>query len=176
MSARAKRRPQPRRATVPPVEEEPSQAEVAVQPAAGAMLPPPEEVLSLIHRLQDLRDSRMLTFVCRPDVTMRGDVVEQVYEQLREIGRVPRIDLFLHSAGGQTEIPWRLITLIRDFGERFSVLIPAMAYSAATHLAMGADEIVMGPLSELSPVDPARSHPLLPSRKEGEPVCPTNTS
>jgi len=166
MNAKRRRR-QPRRPPPPP--EKPTEAEVAIEPPPDFVPPSPAEGLALIERLQAIRGSQVLTFVTRPDVTVRGDVVEQVYEQLREIGRVPRIDLFLHSSGGQTEIPWRLITLIRDFGKHFSVLIPGIAYSAATHLAMGADEIVMGPLSELSPVDPARSHPLLPSRKEGEP-------
>jgi len=167
MNPKRKRRP-PRRVVLPTAERS-SKTEVAIETVSGPEPPPPEQVLSLINRLQDLRDSQVLTFVTRPDVVIRGDVVEQVYEQLRGIGQVPRIDLFLHSSGGQTEIPWRLITLIRDFCEHFAVLIPGIAYSAATHLAMGADEIVMGPLSELSPVDPARSHPLLPSRKEDEP-------
>lgn len=168
MSAKPRRQQQPRR-TPPPPAEEPTEAEVAIESPPDFVPPSPAEGLSLINRLQAIRTSHVLTFVTRPDVTVRGDVVEQIYEQLREIGRVPKLDLFLHSSGGQTEIPWRLITLIRDFGEHFAVLIPGIAYSAATHLAMGADEIVMGPLSELSPVDPARSHPLLPSRKEGEP-------
>ncbi len=132
-------------------------------------LPSPEETLSLIRQLQELRQSCVLAFVTSPDVAVRGDVIEQIYEQLTNIGRVSQIDLFLHSAGGQTEIPWRLITLIRDFCDRFGVLIPSIAHSAATHIAMGADEIVMGPLSELGPVDPARSHPLLPRLKEGDP-------
>jgi hypothetical protein len=116
--------------------------------------------------------SQVITFVTAPDVVIRGDVIEQLYEQLHNIGRVPQIDLFLHSTGGQTEIPWRLITLIREFCDRFAVLIPAVAYSAATHLAMGANEIVMGPLSELSPVDPARTHPLLPRSQEEKPPDP----
>ena len=146
-----------------------SEAVVEAEGLVVAELPPPEQALSLIQRLTELRETPLLAFVVRPDVVIRGDVVEQIYEQLRQIGRVPRLDLFLHSSGGQTEVPWRLITLIRDFAERFSVLIPGIAHSAATHLAMGADEIVMGPLSELSPVDPSRTHPLLPSRKEGEP-------
>jgi hypothetical protein len=132
-------------------------------------LPMPEETLSLISQLQGLRSSSVLTFVASPDVMIRGDVIENVYEQLVNIGKVRQIDLFLHSAGGQTEVPWRLIALIRDFCDRFGVLIPAIAHSAATHLAMGADEVVMGPLSELSPVDPARSHPLLPRPKEDQP-------
>lgn len=131
-------------------------------------LPAPTETLALIQAIQTVRQAPLLTFVSCPDVTIRSDVIEQMYEQLRTIGKTQRIDLFLHSTGGQTEIPWRLITLIRDFCDSFAVLVPGMALSAATHLALGANEIVMGPLSELSPVDPARAHPLLPSKRDGE--------
>ncbi|MCG3208346.1 MAG: hypothetical protein FOGNACKC_01949 [Anaerolineae bacterium] len=161
----AKQTSKRRRATpAPPGAISPPEAFTDSEP--GFTPPDPQDALNSIQKLQQLRQSHLLTLVASPDVIMRGDVIEQVYEQLRLIGRVPQIDLFLHSSGGQTEIPWRLITLIRDFCDRFGVLIPALAHSAATHLAMGADEIVMGPLSELGPVDPARAHPLLPSPKE----------
>lgn len=156
-----------RRVTQPPVDTD--SVPTAVHHTETPTPPAPEEALQLIQQIQDKRGAPLLTFVTAPEVTVRSDVVEQVYEQLRLIGHVPRIDLFLHSSGGQTEVPWRLITLIRDFADRFAVLIPGIAYSAATHLAMGADQIIMGPRSELSPVDPARAHPLLPSRAEGEP-------
>jgi len=135
----------------------------------AVQVPASGEALALIQRLEELRDSRVITFFANPDVIVRGDVPLQVYEQLRRIGKVPRLDLFVHCTGGQTEVPWRMITLIRNFCQHFGVLVPYMAYSAATHLAMGADEIVMGPMSELSPVDPARSHPLLPKEREGGP-------
>ena len=155
-----------RRQTIPARPQATLPPEAIADPEPGFTPPAPQEALDYIQKLQHLRQSHLLTLVASPDVIMRGDVIEQVYEQLRLIGHVPQIDLFLHSSGGQTEIPWRLITLIRDFCDRFGVLIPALAHSAATHLAMGADEIVMGPLSELGPVDPARAHPLLPSPKE----------
>ncbi len=128
----------------------------------------PQEALLLIQAIQSMRQAPLITFVTAPDVTLRRDVIEQVYEQMRHIGHVPQLDIFLHSRGGQTEVPWRLITLFRDFADRFTVLIPGIAHSAATHLAMGANEIIMGPFSELSPVDPARAHPLLPGKAEGE--------
>lgn len=146
----------------------PNVAPVVKSPEQTESLPSPYEIVAHLVEIQTLRDRPLMTLVSCPDVTMRGDIIEQVYTQLRDMGRVPRLDLFLHSAGGQTEIPWRLITLIRDFCDHFAVLIPGIAHSAATHLAMGADEIVMGPLSELSPVDPARAHPLLPSKQDGE--------
>ncbi len=125
-------------------------------------VPSPFEALSLIQEIERIRNSRVVTFFAYPDVLVRGDIPLQLYTQLRSIGRVPRIDLFIHSTGGETEVPWRIITLIRNFCQEFSVLIPFMAYSAATHIAMGANEIVMGDMSELGPTDPARSHPLLP--------------
>lgn len=146
--------------------------QVEILPIQTEPLPSPEETLSRILSVQELRGHPLMTLVSCPDVTMRGDIIEQVYTQLRNIGKVPQLDVFLCSAGGQTEIPWRLITLIRDFCERFTVLIPGIAHSAATHLAMGADEIIMGPLSELSPVDPVRAHPLLPSKKDDEEPLP----
>jgi hypothetical protein len=146
----------------------PNVAPVVKSPEQTESLPSPYEMMAHLVDIQTLRDRPLITLVSCPDVTMRGDIIEQVYTQLRDMGKVPRLDLFLHSAGGQTEVPWRLITLIRDFCDHFAVLIPGIAHSAATHLAMGADEIVMGPLSELSPVDPARAHPLLPSKQDGE--------
>ncbi len=46
------------------------------------------------------------------------------------------------------------MSLLRERFKKVSVLIPYVAYSAATLLALGADEIVMHPFSNLGPVDP----------------------
>jgi hypothetical protein len=62
--------------------------------------------------------------------------------------------LFLYSRGGDVSVPWRIISMFREFCDHFSVLIPFRAHSAATMIALGADEIVMGKKSELSPIDP----------------------
>ncbi|MBU0734226.1 MAG: hypothetical protein KKG10_08760, partial [Proteobacteria bacterium] len=45
--------------------------------------------------------------------------------------------------------------MLREFCEKLAVLVPFRAHSAGTTLALGADEIVMGPLGELGPVDPS---------------------
>ena len=45
------------------------------------------------------------------------------------------------------------MSLIRQRVDRVSVLIPQSAYSAATLVALGADEIVMHPNGHLGPVD-----------------------
>ncbi len=100
-------------------------------------------------------------------------VVPSLFDQLKAIGPQERLDLVLYTFGGDTEIPIRIVTLLREFCKKLSVLIPYRANSSGTLLAMGADEIVMTPLSALGPIDPSRTHPLLPKREgatESEPV------
>jgi Serine dehydrogenase proteinase len=49
---------------------------------------------------------------------------------------------------------WRAMTLLHARMKHVAVLVPQVAYSAATMLAMGAHEIVMHPHGNLGPVDP----------------------
>lgn len=89
------------------------------------------------------------------------DVIPLFSKQLKEIapsGKVPKIDLFLYSAGGDTMVPWRLVSMIREHCNQFSVLVPYKAHSAATMIALGADEIMMSDLSEISPIDPSTAN------------------
>ncbi len=55
-----------------------------------------------------------------------------------------------------------MVSLMREYAEHLGGLIPHRAHSSGTLLALGADEIVMTPLSILGPIDPTRAHPLLP--------------
>jgi hypothetical protein len=75
---------------------------------------------------------------------------------------VKRLDIFLCSNGGDSVVPWRLISLLREYAEQIGVLIPSRAYSAATMLALGADEIVMHPFAEMGPIDPTVSNDFNP--------------
>jgi ATP-dependent protease ClpP protease subunit len=72
---------------------------------------------------------------------------------LRGIGDVETLSLILHSSGGDGTIVEKIISLCRTQCKRFRVIIPNEAKSAATLIALGADEIVMGPPSELGPID-----------------------
>lgn len=117
----------------------------------------------LIREIERVRGSRVLTYVTstRPglEVHMAQDVVRYVFDLLDGFrtaagGRkCPKIDLFIHSNGGDGTVPWRLVTLIREFCAKFSVLVPHRAFSAATLTALGADEIIMHPMGMLGPTD-----------------------
>ena len=131
------------------------------------------QLRQLIGDLEQLRDRRLIVYWL-PDVARVSDaVIPSLYDQLLEIGKQSSLDLMLFTRGGDTEAPWRIVTLIREFCDSFGVLVPYRAHSAGTMLAMGADEIVMAPLGVLSPIDPSRTHPLLPRREgstEAEPI------
>lgn len=58
------------------------------------------------------------------------------------------------SNGGDPITSLRIMSLLRERFEKITVLLPYVAYSAATILSLGADEIVMHPFSNLGPVDP----------------------
>jgi hypothetical protein len=132
-----------------------------------------QELDDLIRALEKARGSRVLVYWTAPIARLSDAVVLSLYDQLTAIGKTGKIDLFLNTAGGDTEIPWRIVSLVREFCDEFAVLVPHRAASAGTLIAMGADEIVMTPLGVLGPIDPSRTHPLLPRREgaaEAEPI------
>ena len=77
--------------------------------------------------------------------------------------------MFLYTRGGHTLTPNRIVHLLREFCERLAVLVPFRVHSAGTTLALGADEIVMGPMGELSPVDPSVANIFNPLIDEKDP-------
>ena len=117
----------------------------------------------LIQQIEGLRKSRVITYLTsdRPgpiNARVAMDIIPVFSKQLQKIGKVQNIDLFLYSTGGDTMVPWRLVSMIREYCDKFSVLVPYKAHSAATMIALGADEIVMTDLSELSPIDPSTAN------------------
>lgn len=126
----------------------------------------------LIQQIEKMRNSRVITYITsdRPgplNARIAGDIIPIISKQLREIGKVENIDLFIFSQGGDTMVPWRLVSMIREYCAKFSVLIPYKAHSSATMISLGADEIVMSDLSEISPIDPSTANVF-------NPVDPTN--
>ena len=121
-----------------------------------------DERQELISTLQTIREDRtLLTYVTstRPGLEsqMAFDVIPVIHRHLQSITSPPdqtRIDLFIHSNGGEGIVPWRLVTLIREFCCEFNVLVPCRAFSAATLTALGADTVVMHPMGMLGPTDP----------------------
>src|SRR3990167_6372002 len=130
---------------------------------------------SLIQQIEELRKSRVITYLTSDrqgpvNARVAMDIIPIISKQLREVGKTENIDLFLYSSGGDTMVPWRLVSMIREYCGKFSVLVPYKAHSAATMIALGADEITMSNLSELSPIDPSTANVFNPQ----DPANPQN--
>jgi len=72
---------------------------------------------------------------------------------LLKIGDVKTLTLILGGPGGDGTVVENFVGLCRSQCKRFRVVIPNQAKSAATLIALGADEIIMGPPSEMGPID-----------------------
>ena len=117
----------------------------------------------LIQQIESLRKSRVITYLTSDrqgpfNARIAMDVIPFISRQMQTIGKIKNVDLFLYSAGGDTIVPWRLVSMIREYCDKFSVVIPYKAHSSATMIALGADEIVMSNLSEISPIDPSTAN------------------
>lgn len=79
----------------------------------------------------------------------------RVYQAAKDVDKNNDILMVIQSSGGNIE-PAYLIskTCKRLSKSKFNVVIPRKAKSAATLIALGANEIHMGLLSELGPIDP----------------------
>lgn len=80
---------------------------------------------------------------------------DRIYQAISDLEQKKDILLILQSGGGKIE-PAYLIskTCKRLCKEKFVISIPRRAKSAATLISLGADELHMGMLSELGPIDP----------------------
>lgn len=92
------------------------------------------------------------------------DMFDEVTKNLSN----PKLDIVLHSPGGSAEATESIVELLRSRFEYIRVIVPSAAKSAATMLAMAANELVIDEKSELGPTDPQ----MLIQRDNGLVVAP----
>ncbi len=85
---------------------------------------------------------------------MAGDAVREFIDQIDAIADAKQVDILVHSSGGDALAAWKLMSIVRERLDHVAVLVPFMAFSAATLFALGADEIVMHSHASLGPIDP----------------------
>lgn len=131
-----------------------------------------DEIIKTIKRIEKLRNSKVISMFLgtKPNLStqIHSEQHRYIFELLEQIGMCEKIDLFLYTSGGDTLSPPRLTSLIREYCDTFSVLVPFRAMSSGTLLCLGANEIVMGKLGELSPVDPTTGNPFNPPNPSDE--------
>jgi hypothetical protein len=118
-----------------------------------------EKRVELYQQMERLRKRPLLVYVTSSRVNapaqIAADVVPEFLDQLQTLPKdCEELDLLLVSNGGDPTVAWRVVSLIRERVKNFTVLVPQAAFSAATLIALGADEIVMHPHGNLGPTDP----------------------
>lgn len=129
-----------------------------------------DKTQAIISELSSILDAPVLAYwnsyrggVCHNDVVVLYDILES-------IGKQEKIYLFINSSGGNGRSSSRMINLLRQYSDRIVALVPLECASAATMLAIGADEIQMGPLAFLTAVDTSLTHDLSPLDRDNNRV------
>jgi hypothetical protein len=111
---------------------------------------------------QDLIRAYEETFDCRLIVVIDaifGYGVTLLEELIIDADRDQDLHLILDSPGGDGETAVRLVRAAQARCRKLTVIVPNQAKSAGTIFVMGAHRILMGPTSDLGPVDPQFQDP-----------------
>ncbi len=127
--------------------------------------------VKMIQKLEEIMKCRVISYVLAdrlqgPQASIAMDALGLFHRHLETIGKVERIGLFIHSTGGDTMVPWPLVNLIREYCDKLIALVPHKAHSSATLICLGADEIVMTKIAQLSPVDPSVANAFNPKEEK----------
>jgi hypothetical protein len=91
--------------------------------------------------------------IAQSGMSITADDVRGLFEVVRGITG-EEVDLILHSPGGSPEAAEAIVDVLRTQFKNVRVLVPVMAKSAATMIALAANEILMPTSAELGPIDP----------------------
>lgn len=116
-----------------------------------------QTIAEIIKKYDDQLDNYCHLSLIDPSSTIGAYDLDKIYNALVELNpnREKNVLLLLLSPGGSIEPAYQISKLCKSFSkEKFVVAIPRHAKSAATLIAIGADEIHMSPLGQLGPIDP----------------------
>lgn len=124
--------------------------------------PLPPKVAELVRGLETRRESKIFAFITPGAIT--SQLADEICANYRSLPEVKTLDVLLNSGGGDIDCTYQLLKLFRKSSRRVRVIVPDFAKSAATFFCLGADEICMGKMAELGPLDAQIPDP----RKSGE--------
>ncbi|MEM1441618.1 MAG: hypothetical protein AAGF67_04715 [Verrucomicrobiota bacterium] len=150
--------------------EENTKTEEKERPAAKE---PPilvDQTQACLAKLEKALGGTVVTYWNNPRGSVCHNDVVAFFETLQNVDKCETIYLFLKSDGGNGKASLRIVNLIRRYCERLVALVPLECASAATMIALGADEIRMGPMAYLTAVDTSLTHDLSPIDRDNDRV------
>ncbi len=121
-----------------------------------------KETQKTIKKIQSKLKGDFFSYWISDSGSLVQEDVFSIFKVLNNSERKNTLYLFIKSDGGSGKGALRIIHLLRNFYKKIYALIPLDCASAATMLALGADQILMGPLAYLSAIDTSITHDLSP--------------
>ncbi len=129
------------------------------------LMPKTQETVKQINKLID---GVFVTYWNGNNGSICGNDVIAIYEMLQRVKKTDTLYLFIKSDGGNGKASLRIVNMLRQHCKKIIALVPLECASAATMLAIGADEIRMGPMAYLTAVDTSLTHSLSPVDRDND--------
>lgn len=129
-----------------------------------------DKTQAIIKTLSKKLGGTFITYFNNTRGSVCHDDVLALFELLEKIGYQEVIYLFIKSSGGNGQASLRLVNLLRQYCDKVVAVIPLECASAATMITLGANEIYMGPMAYLTPVDTSLTHALSPIDRDNDRV------
>ena len=123
------------------------------------MLPEPlqkfkDEAEKILSEFEKLRGNTVFPLLYSWNRLIAKPDVDKIYDCLLRMGPQLKLDVIIFSRGGDPDQAYVIGNLLQSFAsEKLTVIVPRFAKSAATLIVCAGDEVAMGPVSELGPID-----------------------
>lgn len=108
-----------------------------------------------LKRIADLRARDVIVIAAaigKPNTSIDHSDIIPIADQVDSL-KGDRLDVILETPGGSGEMTEEIVRLLRRGRKELNFIVPGTAKSAGTIMVMAGDEILMGPLSSLGPID-----------------------
>ena len=135
----------------------PAKKAYSVLYAPNARLPLPDWIAEPLADLQKQLDMQLWLFIqmggADPVQQISYEVYKHFFEMEGEIVRGSNVALLIESPGGSAHDAFKIARLFQRRTAQFVTIVPCYAKSAATLLALGGHELILGHDAELGPLD-----------------------
>jgi hypothetical protein len=104
-----------------------------------------------IEALEAKRGSTVLVFAASH---LELDLLPELYDTLRGLGRPSRLDVVFYCRGGVVNAARRIALMLHEFTGHLAFIVPHRCESSGTLTALAARELIAGPVAVFSPIDP----------------------
>lgn len=143
-------------------EKKPEEAKTSQPPASGEK--PKEKELSPLQKLLQKSDVLLMLYPKDENGNFSESIQPkdeiEVYKLIRE-KKNPKesLILLLDTSGGNVYSAVKIMDTLRTKYKSITIAIPQEAKSSGTMMCCGANKLIMGPISELGPLDKPMIHP-----------------